>query len=160
MALLQPSLAATMCTAPCGWLHPPPHLLTSSPFLLTQNLHNHTETIFSCNAQCDVTKNALNGLNVEVVQTVTECKHTVLFTSNLDFPFQILSPKVQDKIWNGKPGFEGIHTLPYYGNHLKVRRICVVVWDLVLLVSVAMTSVYIFFHVGVSLPARDPPKDW
>ena len=31
------------------------------------------------------------------------CNHV---TSNSGFPFEILSPKLRDKIWNGKPGFE------------------------------------------------------
>jgi len=52
MTLSPPSLAATMCVSPCGWLHPPPSL---PPFLLTQNPRPSTwRPSFLCSAQCDV----------------------------------------------------------------------------------------------------------
>ena len=53
-AILQATvdIAPAMCTAPCGWSHPPPSV---PPFLLMQNLR--------ISAQCDVTKSALWGLH-------------------------------------------------------------------------------------------------
>ena len=60
MVLLQPSLAAAMCTAPCGWPHPAPPV---PPFLLTQNLRASTQRLsFLHSVQYDVIKGVLHGL--------------------------------------------------------------------------------------------------
>ena len=52
MTLLQPSLVATMCTAPCGWPYPPPPV---PPFLVTQNSHASAQRLSflrSCAVWC------------------------------------------------------------------------------------------------------------
>ena len=60
MILLQPSLAAAMCTAPCGEPHPPPPV---PPFLLTQNLRASAQRLsFLHSAQYDIIKSVLQGL--------------------------------------------------------------------------------------------------
>ena len=57
MVFSKPSLAATMCTAPYRWPHPPPPV---PPFLLTQNQRASAQRLsFLRSAQCDVTKSVL-----------------------------------------------------------------------------------------------------